>query len=1057
MSKFGKKNNTKTFIALSLLAAMEAAYGQSNFAIEEVVVTARKGAAEDLQSVPLAINALSSQMIQEKGISGVEDVSQMVSGLVFDSGLLPNDTRPTIRGLSTTRGRANVATLIDFVDVSSESLSTAGGGMTGNMRLTDLERVEVVKGPQSVLYGRSAFSGAINYITKRPSPEFEATVDLDVSTIEDDFSEWNANELKVSVSGPINDELGYRVNLARSDGNGAYDNPNTGGDLGTEDTLGAAVAFLFEPNDVLSSYSRIEYSDEEYGPRAQVLRRTVDNTPVLGDYFNDGTVAGSGLDTGRTANPQQTIYDGREVTYNQGQFFQQGVENRPTAFYALRSPNPNVSDEDYRAALAQNGVSPGDPITACDLSQVPYRNRDASGGFPGPTSNPGANQLCRPLLVGAQDASAAEIDFSADPRTGRDFRGTELENLRVHQQLDFDWDTIQFSSISAYTRNETNIQEDFDLTDYSLYDGLLLDDDGSTPTGVNCNGDDRAVAGDCIAQYGYQAAMDMTYDLKQFNQEFRLAGQQESFSWTVSALYWEEELKTTMEDRWWMRDGGTDLVNSAFVNPGLFLDGLPYIDENGDGINDGLSSRDCMGADRGDTSLGCYVTAEDYYSISPVDDWLRRETEHISLAASLTYDVTDTLSVTVEGRYLQEDISYAGSGSELRGLSAAFGNCGGFMTAPMGLYEIDPYDIDGDGNTAEVLRDTELVGALKPDIHGQCEAQHNELPTVEEFVPRANVTWYPVDDLMIYFTYAEGFKPGGVDTTNASSLVEDTDLDKDTEWAGYDVDGDGIIGSDDTVDFDDRIATNYAEFQPEYDPEKLKSYEIGAKTEWLDGRLLFNIAGFYYEYTDQQTSLLVETSAGFPAPKIVNAGETIVEGGEFDLTARLTERLSVTLGYTYSDAYYDEFNTADISGGVASRSAMADAGNIEGDFSGNRMPYSARDAITWSIRYTTDFDSGLSSFAEFNGNYQSKRYMTPGNLAYLPQYRLVNFVSGIDDEDWSVVFYVDNVMNDDTIRSGVTNTDYGYGVSYEFDLAQAANLILPEPRTYGLRLSYRFQ
>ncbi|WP_101758972.1 TonB-dependent receptor [Oceanicoccus sp. KOV_DT_Chl] len=1044
-----QKNLMGGLLTLSSVLVASGVCAQSNYAIEEVVVTARKGAAEDMQSVPLAINALSAQMIQEKGISGVEDISQMVSGLVFDSGLLPNDTRPTIRGLSTTRGRANVATLIDFVDVSSEALSTAGGGMTGNMRLTDLERVEVVKGPQSVLYGRSAFSGAINYITKRPSLEFEGAVDFDVSSVEDDLSEWNANELKLSLSGPINDELGYRINLARSEGNGAYDNPNTGGDLGTEDTLGAAFALLFEPNDILSSYTRVEYSDEEYGPRAQVLRRTVDHTPALGDYFNDGTVAGSGLDTGRSSNPNLTVYDGRAVTYNQGQFFQQGVENRASAYYANDLPQ-SVQD-----AL---GVAPGDPIVDCSLSQVPYRNRNAAGLFPGSAEKPGANQLCRPMLVGAQHADASEIDFSADPRTGRDFRGTELENLRLHQQFDFNWDTFQFSYIGAYTRNKSNIQEDFDLTDYSLYSGTLIDDDGTAPTGINCNGDDRAVAGDCIAQYGFQTAMDMTYDLEQVNHEFRFSGQQQSFQWTVSVLYWEEELNTEMEDRWWLREGGTDLVNSAFVNPGLFLGGLPYLDEDADLVND---SRDCMGADRGDITKGCYVTAADYFSTSPVTDWLSRETEHMSLAAMFTYDVSETLSVTVEGRYLQEDIIYAGSGSELHGLSSAFGNCGGFMSTAMGAYEIDPNDVypfngSGNGSTAEALPDTQLAGALKPDIHGECEAQRNELPTVEEFVPRFNITWYPNEDVMMYFTYAEGFKPGGVDTTNASSLVRDTDLDKDTEWAGYDVDGDGIIGSDSNVDFDDRIATGYAEFQPEYDPEKLKTYEVGAKTTWLEGRVVLNLAAFYYEYTDQQTSILVENGAGFPAPKIVNAGETIVEGAEFDITARLTERLTATLGYTYSDAYYEDFNTAKIAGGPASRSSMADAGNVDGDYTGNRMPYSARDAITWSLRYDTDFESGMSSFAELNGNYQSKRFMTPGNISWLPQYRLVNFISGIESDTWSAVFYINNLMNDDTLRSGVTNTDYGFGASYEFDLPQAANLILPTPRTYGLRLGYRF-
>jgi iron complex outermembrane receptor protein len=1016
-----------------------------SLSIQEVVVTARKGKAEDLQIVPIAINAISEQSIEEKGITGVEDVAKMVSGLTFDTGLLPNDTRPTLRGLSTTRGRSNVATLIDYVDISSEALATAGGGMTGNMRLTDLERVEVIKGPQTVMYGRSAFSGAINYVTRRPTLDTpEGSISTDLAVLNNNANALNASSWKGMYTAPINDTLGYRINVAQSEGDGAFQNPNTGGDLNTENTLGGAGAILFAPTDVFSSYTRYEYSDEEYSPRAQVLRRTVDNNPVLGDYVG---AVNSPLDPGASENP--VPYDGKKGYYNSGQFLRDGVKNQASAYNA-------------------NGT----PKVQCNLDQVPFRNRNPSTDSFEPTGN---GQYCRPILVGSQYASESEVDFSADPTNpGKDFRGTELENQRLHQEFDWDFDTFSVVSTTAYTKSDTNIKEDFDLTDYSLYGGTK-DSNGNYATlynpnasaNINCNGQpsngvpyQTPGSGDCISQYGFQTAMDITYGLKQFNQEIRVSGSTDQFNWMVSGLFWSEELDTTLNDRWWLRQGGTDIVNSEFVSPGLAQTGnMPFGPQP-----------DCFGADKGDISKGCYRTAPSYAQTSPIKDYISRDTDHTSIAASLTWNVSDTVAWTNEMRALQEDITYKGSGSLLHGLSSAFGNCGGFMV-PFGEYEMDPNDVNGNGKTSEILESTEagLAGYLIPDVHGQCQSQENQLDTITEYVPRSSVNWQVDDEMMLYFTYAEGFKPGGIDTTNASSLVAPSDLDHETvvkpQDQLVDANGDGVIDSADSYFGVNRERGYSEEFQPEYKPEKLKTFEVGMKSEWLDGQVLFNSSVYFYKYTDQQLPLLVKVGAGgLVAPTTVNAGESRVKGFEFDLTDRLTESITLAVGYTYSDAYYESFNTQDIaaerfggeSGVLLSGSAQADAGNGEGDFTGNQLPFSAKHSVTWDLRYDTSFDNGLDGFADLGGSWQSKRYMSSGNNAYLKPYDLWNFSAGISNENWSGIFYIDNLLNDDTIRSGILNTDYGYGVSYEFDLAQAANLVLPQQRTFGVRLEYKF-
>jgi outer membrane receptor protein involved in Fe transport len=152
--------------------------------IDEIVVTTRKRE-ESLQDVPLAISALTAEQIQRQGIRDLDDVVKLTPSVQFDNSFGPADTRITVRGLSNTRGRSNVAFLVDGVDVTTENLVTAGSGLLANRRLlNDVERIEIVKGPQSALYGRAAFAGAISYISKEPGTEVEARLSADIA--EDD-------------------------------------------------------------------------------------------------------------------------------------------------------------------------------------------------------------------------------------------------------------------------------------------------------------------------------------------------------------------------------------------------------------------------------------------------------------------------------------------------------------------------------------------------------------------------------------------------------------------------------------------------------------------------------------------------------------------------------------------------------------------------------------------------------------------------------------------------------------------------------------------------------
>jgi outer membrane receptor protein involved in Fe transport len=252
--------------------AQDAPPADEEMSHEEIIVTARKRV-ENIQDVPIAINAIGADEIDRKGIDGPGDVANLTPGLTFDVGLVPSDTRISIRGLQATRGRPNVAILIDGIDTSSENFGVAGGGILANLRLVDVGRIEVVKGPQTVLYGRSAFAGAINYVSKRPGDELEGSVSAMAA-------KFGTYELKGAVGGPLGGGFGARINAGYYDTNGDYNNPVTGGGLNAAKVYGGSLGLSYEDGNAFKAYARLQYSNEQYSERAQVLLRSVD--PITG-------------------------------------------------------------------------------------------------------------------------------------------------------------------------------------------------------------------------------------------------------------------------------------------------------------------------------------------------------------------------------------------------------------------------------------------------------------------------------------------------------------------------------------------------------------------------------------------------------------------------------------------------------------------------------------------------------------------------------------------------------------------------------------------------------
>lgn len=260
-------------IALSGLMLAPTQVSAQQVALEEIVVTARKRQ-ESLQDIPLSITAFTAAQIERAGIRNLDDVAKFTPGLVFETPFTPQDTRPSIRGLPATRGRPPIGVLLDGIDTSSESLLTAGGSVGVNLRLLDVERIEVVKGPQSAIYGRVAFGGAINYVTKKPTDDFEGRIFVDAG--------GNGQfEATGSVSGPVvEDKLSLRLNASYAQHDGFYDNAVSGEGIGGFDSAGAALAARFTPNEDFTIDARISYSEDDYEIPAQYVNNAANGSTV---------------------------------------------------------------------------------------------------------------------------------------------------------------------------------------------------------------------------------------------------------------------------------------------------------------------------------------------------------------------------------------------------------------------------------------------------------------------------------------------------------------------------------------------------------------------------------------------------------------------------------------------------------------------------------------------------------------------------------------------------------------------------------------------------------
>ncbi|MFP6854013.1 MAG: TonB-dependent receptor plug domain-containing protein, partial [Pseudomonadales bacterium] len=229
------------FVASSTLVFQNQAVAEDAEAsgpIEEVLVTARRRE-ESAQNVPIPITAMSADQLEERNIVSVEDISRLAPNLQFNYSSVNRGTMNVfLRGI----GQVNWSATMDpkiGVYIDGVYMGRPQGGV---FDLLDIERIEVLRGPQGTLFGRNTTAGLVNVITRKPDSDFGGKVKVG-------FGNFSSNVVAGNVNIPLNDELSARINFQTRNADGYMTNLASGAKWNDEGETAVRASVAWTPSD----------------------------------------------------------------------------------------------------------------------------------------------------------------------------------------------------------------------------------------------------------------------------------------------------------------------------------------------------------------------------------------------------------------------------------------------------------------------------------------------------------------------------------------------------------------------------------------------------------------------------------------------------------------------------------------------------------------------------------------------------------------------------------------------------------------------------------------
>ncbi len=260
----------------TLPAAIPPAMAQGSSAVlEEVMVTARKRD-ESLLDVPISITSMSAAQLESYNLQDMEEISRMTPGMFYtDFGGTGRQDRASnqfiVRGLSLNSFQSLSDAALLFVD----GVPVISGNLPGSL---DIERIEVLKGPQTATFGRNTFSGAISVTTRKPAETFGARAVLELAN-------YDSTQVGLSVEGPLfKDKVFGRISVESRDEGAQYSNTVNGQPLGGQKTKSIWGSLKFVPSDNLEINLVANYFefDDDWGAQVRLIAADNNCAPMGG-------------------------------------------------------------------------------------------------------------------------------------------------------------------------------------------------------------------------------------------------------------------------------------------------------------------------------------------------------------------------------------------------------------------------------------------------------------------------------------------------------------------------------------------------------------------------------------------------------------------------------------------------------------------------------------------------------------------------------------------------------------------------------------------------------
>ncbi len=290
-----------TVLAAAAMPAL-AQTGDNQEGRDVVVVTAQKRD-QDIQEVPVAVTALTGEALQDAHVSTVMDLNALAPSLQVKTDDNAANPKIFIRGIGLNDFNPNTASA---VAIYSDGVYI-GSPLAQMGQFFDLERVEVLRGPQGTLYGRNTTGGAINLISRKPSDNFEATGSVE-------YGSYNNLTLEGAVGGPITPELAYRASGTYLSNDGYTLNRLTG-NRGNDTNRGAARFQLqWTPSDTFDALFQLRYGKSNGGSiwayNRSLLPATAQATGPDGFCAPAYYTSGECTDLAGYANTSANLYQG---------------------------------------------------------------------------------------------------------------------------------------------------------------------------------------------------------------------------------------------------------------------------------------------------------------------------------------------------------------------------------------------------------------------------------------------------------------------------------------------------------------------------------------------------------------------------------------------------------------------------------------------------------------------------------------------------------------------------------------------------------------------------